>query len=359
MNTDELKKVITKNIKANGKGEITGPVLQSVLVEMVNGLQSDGLGFLGIINPGDPAPSNEKVNGYYLSFAVNNGRYPEAQKWMYMEGEEMKWRKYFNGATLNRYCMFIWTQDENGSWKFKRIKYEDHTREDALVVGRALPIWYNEDKTYTIHLSPDGKMTTYAVCGFSPLRTGKQILWSDEEKLFFEGERGGEKFPKSEYHRGYQYFKFRPKDDGKTFKDKKTLFQFLNERRESNAYLKKTASPNYTLQWNKSKEEDRILWTPQKLHRPVFFKRVVKNLAYFNAESKWPSRRDNNRNWWISWRMTQNLDNYIKNGIIRSSKRNNTTLQNGNNPPRNIQRGGMSDNYIIVSNGSWNTLTEI
>ena len=147
MNTDELKKVITKNIKANGRGEITGPVLQSVLVEMVNGLQTDGLGFLGIINPGDPAPSNEKVNGYYLSFAVNNPKYPESKKWIGISSNTVP--PYFNGATLNRYCMFIWTQDENGSWQFERIKYEDHTRK-VYVVGRALPIRPNGLGGYTM-----------------------------------------------------------------------------------------------------------------------------------------------------------------------------------------------------------------
>lgn len=323
MNTDELKKVIAKNIKANGKGEITGPVLQSVLIDMVNGLQTDGLGFLGIINPGDPAPSNEKVNGYYLSFAVNDLRYP---------------RRYFNGAKLSRYCMFIWTQDESGKWKFKRIKYEYHTREDALVVGRGLPIWYNEeDGTYTIHLSPDGTMRNYAVCGFSPLRKVGNSFGRSPAALNFPGTRSTP-----------IYIAFRPEDDGKTFTSINVLREFILTRKKNSCFRTKTASPNYTILYNGYEGEARILWTPQKFLHPVYFKRIARNQLYFDATSKWASRRDINRNWWIKWRMCDPRFEYttghLDNGIIRDSKR-------PKDVKRRIKRGGMSDNFIVYSNG--------
>lgn len=361
MNTDELKKVITKNIKANGRGEITGPVLQSVLVDMVNGLQTDGLGFLGIINPGDPAPSNKKVNGYYLSFAVNNPKYPEASKWK-NEGEV---QLYFNGATLNRYCMFIWAQDADGKWQFKRVKYEDHTREDAIVIGRGLPIWYlGEGNGYSIHLSSDGTMLTYAVCGFSPFRMVKNSEFTDRFHrpntcLSFPGQRGGEKFPQDAQHRGYQIYYFRPEDDMKYFGTKDKLIAFLATRKTGLGDTDlKSASPNYTILWDRDKNECRILWTPQTFRRPVYFKRVARNQSYFDSTSKWASRRDVNRNWWISWRMCipnfEDAMGRLDNGIIRNSKRRNYTdvSVNPSHYRRNIQRGGMSDNFIVFSNGS-------
>lgn len=337
MNTDELKKVIAKNIKANGKGEITGPVLQSVLIDMVNGLQTDGLGFLGIINPGDPAPSNEKVNGYYLSFAVNNLRYPEASKYRIEDNIPLR---YFNGAILNRYCMFIWTQDESGKWKFKRIKYEYHTKEDALVVGRGLPIWYNkEDGTYTIHLSPDGTMLNYAVCGFSPLRKveGGNSFGRSPAALNFPGTRSTP-----------IYIAFRPEDDGKTFTSSNVLREFIHTRKTKSCFRIKTASPNYTILYDGYNDEARILWTPQKFLHPVYFKRVARNQSYFDANSKWASRRDIDRNWWIKWRMCapwfEAPTGHLDNGIIRDSKR-------PNDVKRRIKRGGMSDNFIVYSNG--------
>lgn len=354
MNTDELKKVITKNIKANGRGEITGPVLQSVLVDMVNGLQTDGLGFLGIINPGDPAPSNEKVNGYYLSFTVNNPKYSNAGR----EGIPT----YFNGAKLNRYCMFIWTQDENGSWKFKRIKYDDHKRKDGIVIGRGLPIWYlGKGQGYQIHLSPDGTMMTYAVCGFSPLRKVEDSMFKDvtlrpDTCLFFQGQRGGEKFPEGNRHRGYQIIKFNRSDDGRVFGTRDELWGFLETRKTSIANTL-TASPNYTIISDYKKGDFRILWTPQTFRRPVYFKRVARNQSYFDATSKWASRRDTDRNWWISWRMCfPKFDDSLgrlDNGIIRDSKRkNNTEKGSESHYQRWCQRGGTSDNFIVFSNGS-------
>lgn len=209
MITNELISEIKSKINDNEKQAITGGILQGVLVDMVNGLTTTGLTFLGILSPGDPAPSNEPTRGYYLSFQASTKATP-----------------YFNGVHLHRYSMLIWTQNEQGRWKFKRIKYEDHRGPKRVVVGRALPIHYNQATfTFTVHLSGDGTRDTYAVCGRQVLRgeeTGKLA------RFIFDVYGAGRKSNKPTQ---YEFIQFRKEDDGVTLTQYE-LSNFINERKE-------------------------------------------------------------------------------------------------------------------------------
>jgi hypothetical protein len=306
MDYEKLKKVIAKQIKKNGQGEITGPVLQAVLMAMVDILgevypqtytneqkaqaranidalsnhngeitkeklslevqailgdvpnkqnisdatlatqaktivgaineltNKEGLLFLGILGPNDPAPSNEPTKGYYLSFQASTKETP-----------------YFNGVHLHRYSMLIWTQDETGRWKFNRVKYEDHRGPKRIVVGRALPIHVNQDGLhFTVHLSGDGTRDTYAVCG-------KQVLRGEPDGLltkYLEPVYGTGR--KSELPNQYAFISFRKEDDGRTL-ERDSLPGFIADRVIDGPIKLPACSEAYEIFRN------RIFWRPK------------------------------------------------------------------------------------------------
>lgn len=252
MITNELISEIKSKINDNQKQAITGGVLQGVLVDMVNGLTTTGLTFLGVLGPGDPAPSNEPTKGYYLSFQTSTKETP-----------------YFNGVHLHRYSMLIWTQDETGRWKFKRVKYEDHRGPMMIVAGRALPIHY-VDGEYIIKLSGDGTRDTYFV-GNCPLFRKTNGRFFDDGNICISkdyGDRIQEK--KNKY-----IFEFLPEDDEKVFSDKETLLSFLLTRLRENMPFYICSSPNYV------RDYQDILWRPKNpKHTTAFIRRYYGMGAY-------------------------------------------------------------------------------
>ncbi len=224
MITNELISEIKSKINDNQKQAITGGVLQGVLVDMVNGLTTTGLTFLGILSPDDPAPSNEPTGGYYLSFQASTKNTP-----------------YFNGVHLHRYCLLIWTQDEQGRWKFKRIKYEDHRGPKRIVVGRALPIHSNQHTdTFTVHLSGDGTRDTYAVCGRQVLRGESHGTLA---KYLLDVYGTGRK---SICGNQYDFVEFKKEDNGVTLKQY-DLSDFINRRISTVPFALRACSEAYEI----------------------------------------------------------------------------------------------------------------
>lgn len=323
MDYEKLKEVIAKQIKENGQREITGPVLQAVLMAMVDSLgevypqtytdeqkaqaranidalsdhngeitkeklsaevqailgdvpnkqnitdatlatqaktivgaineltNKEGLLFLGVLGPNDPAPSNEPTKGYYLSFQASTKETP-----------------YFNGVHLHRYCLLIWTQDETGRWKFKRVKYEDHRGPMMIVAGRALPIHY-EDGGYIIKLSGDGTRDTYFV-GNCPLFRHTDGKFYDDLNICISKDYGA----RIQERKNKYIFMFLPEDDQKVFSDKKALLDFLLTRLDTMPdYI--CSSPNYV------RDYGNILWRPKNpLNTTAFIRRYYGMGAY-------------------------------------------------------------------------------
>ena len=254
MITNELISEIKSKINDNQKQDITGGVLQGVLVDMVNGLTTKGLTFLGVLGPNDPAPSNEPTGGYYLSFQASTKETP-----------------YFNGVHLHRYSMLIWTQNETGRWEFKRVKYEDHRGPKRVVVGRALPIHFNQDtQTFTVHLSGDGTRDTYHV--------GNCPLFRDTNGQFY---RDGNICISKDFGARLQEmtnkytFSFLPEDNEKVFSDKNELIDFLVTRLQDTMPFYICSSPNYVCEY------DKILWRPKNpKHTIAFIRRYYGMGAY-------------------------------------------------------------------------------
>lgn len=251
MITNELISEIKSKINDNQKQAITGGVLQGVLVDMVNGLTTKGLTFLGILGPNDPAPSNEPTGGYYLSFQASTKETP-----------------YFNGVYLHRYSMLIWTQDETGRWKFKRVKYEDHRGPMMIVAGRALPIHY-ENGGYIIKLSGDGTRDTYFV-GNCPLFRDTDGRFYDDANICISKDFGA----RIQERKNKYIFSFLPEDEKKVFSDKKALLDFLLTRLNPMPdYI--CSSPNYV------REHYNILWRPKNpAHTVAFIRRYYGMGAY-------------------------------------------------------------------------------
>lgn len=247
MITNELISEIKSKINDNQKQAISGGVLQGVLVDMVNGLTTKGLTFLGVLGPNDPAPSNEQTGGYYLSFQASTKETP-----------------YFNGVYLHRYSMFIWTQDDTGRWKFERVKYEDHRGPNRVVVGRALPIHYNQNKnTITIHLSGDGTRDTYAVCGSQVVRgLPRAYLGAYLSDVYGAGR-------KSKTSGQYVFIQFSKEDDGITL-DQHSLPGFIEVRMIDGPSLR-ACSEAYEIYGN------RIFWRPKIQGRLTKMTRKVKD----------------------------------------------------------------------------------
>lgn len=258
MITNELISEIKSKINDNQKQAITGGILQGVLVDMVNGLTTTGFTFLGVLGPGDPAPSNEPTKGYYLSLQASTRSTP-----------------YFNGVHLHRYSMLIWTQDETGRWKFKRIKYEDHRGPKRIVVGRALPIHVNQDtNTFTVHLSGDGTRDTYAVCGKQVLR-GKQNGGLGEylQEVYGTGR-------KSERENQYDFVQFERKDDGVTL-EQYSLAEFISKRVICDPLPLRACSEAYEI------NRKRIFWRPKiQSHLTQMTRKIRNNVRRSRPDGK-------------------------------------------------------------------------
>lgn len=256
MITNELISEIKSKINDNQKQAISGGVLQGVLVDMVNGLTTTGLTFLGVLGTGDSAPSNELTKGYYLSFQVSTTDTP-----------------YFNGVHLHRYSMLIWTQDETGRWKFKRVKYEDHRGPMMIVAGRALPIHYGHGG-YFIKLSGDGTRDTYFV--------GNCPLFRQTNGLFFSGENiciSKDYGSRIRERKNKYIFKFLPEDDKKVFSDKETLLYFLLTRLNDMPFFI-CSSPNYV------RDYDNILWRPKNPNHTIAFIRRYYGMGAYDPNAK-------------------------------------------------------------------------
>lgn len=323
MDYEKLKEVIAKQIKENGRREITGPVLQAVLMAIVESLgevypqtytdeekaqaranidalsdydgaitkeklstdvqailddvvnkqnitdatlatqaktivgaineltNKKGLLFLGVLGPNDPAPSNEPTKGYYLSFQASTKETP-----------------YFNGVHLHRYSMLIWTQDETGHWKFKRVKYEDHRGQKRVVVGRALPIHFNQDtQNFTVHLSGDGTRDIYAVCGKQVLRgEPRGLLGKYINDVYGTGRKSKGPTP-------YVFIKFRKEDDGITL-EQYSLSDFIADRIIGAPISLRACSEAYEIFGN------RIFWRPKIQSKLTKMTRKIRDNAY-------------------------------------------------------------------------------
>lgn len=321
MITNELISEIKSKINDNQKQAITGGVLQGVLVDMVNGLTTTGLTFLGVLGPGDPAPSNEPTKGYYLSFQASTKETP-----------------YFNGVHLHRYSMLIWTQNKTGRWEFKRIKYEDHRGPRMIVVGRALPIHYIAGG-YIITLSGDGTRDTYHV--------GNCPLFRDTDGKFYSGGNIciGKDFGSRLQDRKNKYtFSFLPEDNGKVFSDKETLIDFLSTKiNEVPFYI--CSSPNYVRNY------DTILWRPKNPRHTIAFIR-----RYYGMGSYRPNEPDiDNGNGKIITRKNVRLPFRVKFVKVRDNSKlvNKMYILRGARgykryDKRKIYCKGFSDNYEVV-----------
>lgn len=315
MITNELISEIKSKINDNEKQAITGGILQGVLVDMVNGLTTTGLTFLGVLSPGDPALSNEPTKGYYLSFQASTRDTP-----------------YFNGVHLHRYSMLIWTQNEQGRWKFKRVKYEDHRGPKRVVVGRALPIHYNQATfKFTVHLSGDGTRDTYAVCG-------RQVL---------RGEDGGKlaKFISDVYGTGrksdkptqYAFIQFRKEDDGVTLTQYE-LSDFINKRVIYPEFYLRACSEAYEIYF------ERISWRPKIQNSKVAkMHRVIRN----NQNRTYPDGSRAAHLWVVKNIPGDFITEINEDGVFRRAKRY-KKYQNS----EYIRAAGLSENYIEKNIGN-------
>lgn len=314
MITNELISEIKSKINDNQRQAITGGILQGVLVDMVNGLTTTGLTFLGVLGPGDPAPSNEPTKGYYLSFQASTKITP-----------------YFNGVHLHRYSMLIWTQNEQGCWKFKRVKYEDHRGPTRVVVGRALPIHYNQDtNTYTIHLSGDGTRDTYAICGKQVLRGERNgHLAHHLDNIYGTGRKSKKKHQ-------YVFIQFQKDDDGVTLK-KDDLSDFINKRQIMNLYNLRACSEAYEINFS------HISWRPRiQTEKSTIMRRVI----YNNTNRTCPDGRA--AQWGVVKSIPGKLTGIGETGVYRRAKR----YKRVSCEKKIYRAAGLSENYIEINTGN-------
>lgn len=259
MITNELISEIKSKINDNQKQAITGGILQGVLVDMVNGLTTTGLTFLGVLGPGDPAPSNEPTGGYYLSFQVSTNDTP-----------------YFNGVHLHCYSMLIWTQDETGRWKFKRVKYEDHRGPKRVVVGRKIPIIAYKDGHYKLRLGSDGTRLSYRFFGSTNLRIEKGYPFIGANRPMSHD--GPCAVLVNETHN------FPLEDNGRVFQNKDQVVDYLNSLSKYD--------PDYPLSTkNYSRIDGSIVWTPQKWKRQAVFVRRYHGMGGFDPQRGYGNRK--------------------------------------------------------------------
>ena len=259
MITNELISEIKSKINDNQKQAITGGVLQGVLVDMVNGLTTKGLTFLGIIGPNDPAPSNEPTGGYYLSFQASTEETP-----------------YFNGVHLHRYSMLIWTQDETGRWEFKRVKYEDHRPAPVVVVGRKIPIIAYKDGHYKLRLGSDGTRLSYRFFGSTNLRIETGYPFNGANRPMGESEPSVDTLS--------EYYNFPLEDNGRVFQNKDQVVNYLKSLSHE--------EPQYTLSTkNYSRINSVVVWTPQNWKRQAVFVRRYYGMGRFDPDSKYKNAK--------------------------------------------------------------------
>lgn len=259
MITNELISEIKSKINDNQKQAITGGILQGVLVDMVNGLTTTGLTFLGVLGPGDPAPSNEPTGGYYLSFQVSTNDTP-----------------YFNGVHLHCYSMLIWTQDETGRWKFKRVKYEDHRGPKRVVVGRKIPIIAYKDGHYKLRLGSDGTRLSYRFFGPTNLRIEKGYPFIGANRPMSPDGPCADLLNKTH--------NFPLEDNGRVFQNKDQVVDYLNSLSKYD--------PEYPLSTkNYSRIDGSIVWTPQKWKRQAVFVRRYHGMGGFDPQSGYGNRK--------------------------------------------------------------------
>jgi hypothetical protein len=258
MITNELISEIKSKINDNQKQAITGGVLQGVLVDMVNGLTTKGLTFLGLLGPGDPAPSNEPTGGYYLSFQASTNGTP-----------------YFNGVYLHRYCLLIWTQDERDRWKFKKIKYEDHRPAPAVVVGRKVPIIAYIDGHYKLRLGNDGMRLSYMFFGPTNLRIEQGYPYIGRNRPM------GKSMPCVDVH---QICNFPLEDNGRIFKNIQQVKIYLEHLKHVD-YSYPLSTKNY------SRIGGEVRWTPQHWKRKAVFIRRYYGMGSFDPQSKYKNNR--------------------------------------------------------------------
>ena len=268
MITNKLISEIKSKINDNQKQAITGGILQGVLVDMVNGLTTKGLTFLGVLSPGDPAPSNEPTKGYYLSFQASTKETP-----------------YFNSVHLHRYSMLIWTQDETGRWKFKRIKYEDHRPAPAVVIGQPLPIHYNDtDGTCILQLGLDGTRLNYAMMGPTNFRYAHNGSYKPMSSVHpcFLGLTGIISFP--------------IEDNNKVFNNIEEARLYIREHQTDSKYPLSTK--------NYSRKGKYFVWTPQRWKRQAIFLRKYHGMKNYNPEEAEMGEFRGNSNLLIRVKMT-------------------------------------------------------
>lgn len=259
MITNELISEIKSKINDNQKQAITGGILQGVLVDMVNGLTTTGLTFLGVLGPGDPAPSNEPTKGYYLSFQASTKMTP-----------------YFNGVHLHRYCLLIWTQNKQGRWKFKRIKYEDHRPAPVIVVGRKVPIIAYKDGHYKLRLGSDGTRLNYRFLGPTNFRIEKGYPYIGANRPM------GNSMPWANLFNSFYSFPLH--HNGMEFQDRDQVVNYLDSLRADD--------PEYPLSTkNYSRIDGSIVWTPQRWKRQAVFIRRYYGMGGFDPQSKYRNKR--------------------------------------------------------------------
>lgn len=259
MITNELISEINSKINDNQKEAITGGVLQGVLVDMVDGLTNKGLTFLGVLSPGDPAPSNEQTGGYYLSFQASTKKTP-----------------YFNGVHLHRYSMLIWTQDNTGRWKFKRVKYEDHRPAPVIVVGRKIPIIAYKDGHYKLRLGSDGTRLSYRFFGSTNLRIEKDYPYTGNNRPM--------EYDTTSVKVDNKFYNFPLEHNGMEFQNKQQVDNYL--------YSLFSDDPQYPLSTkNYSRIDGDVVWTPQRWKRQAVFVRRYYGMGNFYPQGKYGSQK--------------------------------------------------------------------
>lgn len=260
------------------------------IVGAINELTNkEGLLFLGILGPNDPAPSNEPTKGYYLSFQASTKETP-----------------YFNGVHLHRYSMLIWTQGETGRWKFKRVKYEDRRPAPVVVVGRKIPIIAYKDGHYKLRLGSDGTRLSYRFFGPTNLRIEKDYPFIGANRPMGYDE------PCAELNN--EVYNFPLEDNGRVFQNKDQVVDYLNS-----LVLEDKGYPLSTK--NYSRIDGDIVWTPQNWKRQAVFVRRYHGMNGFDPQSQYGSRKIPIRVKMVSKHYmvtpTRPLDNAIK--MARSS----------------------------------------
>lgn len=331
MDYEKLKEVIAKQIKENGRREITGPVLQAVLMAMVDSLgevyphtyteeqKAQARANIDALSDHNGEITKEKLSAevqailedvpnkqnisdatlatqaktivgaineltnkkglLFLGVLGPNDPAPsnEPTKGYYLSFQaSTKDTPYFNGVHLHRYSMLIWTQDKTGRWKFKRVKYEDRRPAPAVVVGRKIPIIAYKDGHYKLRLGSDGTRLSYRFFGSTNLRIENGYPYSGANRPMGYNE------PCANLSNIVHNFPL--EDNGRVFQNKDQVVEYLNSL--------STNDPGYPLSTkNYSRISGDIVWTPQHWKRQAVFVRRYHGMGGFNPQSEYGSRK--------------------------------------------------------------------